>query len=339
MSPILVHVEPDGTQPAGWEYLQRIRSKPPAAASEGDRSQTFQAALGQFEALFTAATQVSNESRPILLFYGVSQAVRAIAAAAPALRNEQYLLRGHGQTVSNLTHADVRAVTCQLGKNGALPTLMGLLGMERWQSPVGLGQLWAAVPGLDPLREDDTAPVAVEAEFQYDSTPGSLLVKEVIARWIPMRTFNVDMADDRAVLHEALSMYPTLSGTADPEPRQHVPARWSTPQLVGRAERHISISRSVPTRPDRADYCSQVVMGDKWLVPGLGGTSSVPEHLLLWWSLLHALSMRARYEPRGWRHDLDIDLSPSAVSLDKAMNQALRLAPELIASAIRKVSA
>lgn len=337
MSPILVHVEPGGTQPAGWEYLQRIRSKQPAAASEGDRSQTFQAALGQFEALFTAARQVSNESRPILLFYGVSQAVRAVAAAAPALRNEQYLLRGHGQKVSDLTQKDVRALTCKLEKTGSLPTLMDLLGMERWQSPVGLGQLWAAIPGLDPLREDDTAPVAVEADFQYDSTSGSL-VREVTARWIPMRTFNVDMADDRAVLQAALAMYPTLGDTADPEPRQHAPASWSTPQMVGRSQRHVSISRSVPTRPDHADYCAQVVMDDKWLIPTLGGSASVPEHLVLWWSLLHALSMRARYEPRGWRHDLDMDVSPSAVPLDKAMKQALRLAPELIASAIRKVS-
>jgi hypothetical protein len=63
--------------------------------STGHRKRTFRAALQQFEELLGAAETVGSASRPLLLFYALSQAGRAITAARGSMPWE---LRRHGLT-------------------------------------------------------------------------------------------------------------------------------------------------------------------------------------------------------------------------------------------------
>src|SRR6266487_4757283 len=63
------------------------------APSDPARKRTFSAALQQFEELLQAAEAVGPASRPLPLFYALSQAGRAITAAR-CVRNWE--LRGHG---------------------------------------------------------------------------------------------------------------------------------------------------------------------------------------------------------------------------------------------------
>lgn len=78
------------TTVGAWDILRASRWKPPGSATRpASRKLTYQTALEQAEELFTAAGQVSPKARPILVFYGLSQAGRAIAAAAcKAYRDE-----------------------------------------------------------------------------------------------------------------------------------------------------------------------------------------------------------------------------------------------------------
>ena len=68
-----------------WPAIRRRRSTPPNAARTGARGETFRAALEQAERQFRAAENVSYDSRALNLYYGLSQAGRAIVAASPAV--------------------------------------------------------------------------------------------------------------------------------------------------------------------------------------------------------------------------------------------------------------
>ncbi|WP_416071590.1 YaaC family protein [Streptomyces sp. ME02-8801-2C] len=59
-----------------WQALRETRSDPPGWAGSGNaaRRKTYNAALEQAEQLLKAAAQVGPASRPLLLFYGLSQA-------------------------------------------------------------------------------------------------------------------------------------------------------------------------------------------------------------------------------------------------------------------------
>jgi hypothetical protein len=55
---------------------------------------------------------------------------------------------------------------------------------------------------------------------------------------------------------------------------------------------------------------------------------------MTWWLITFGLSMLARYHPRLWVDALDIDASSEAVLLERCMEEALAVLPELVESAI-----
>jgi hypothetical protein len=85
-----------------WRHIRAFRYQGAGRAERGKRKAVFSSALEQAEQLFDAADIVGYASRPILLFYGLSQAGRAIAAASTAADNDTYMLVGHGIKVSGL---------------------------------------------------------------------------------------------------------------------------------------------------------------------------------------------------------------------------------------------
>ena len=61
--------------------LRMIRANRPKFAASGDRARTFGAALEQAEQLWRASEVVDPIASPLLLFYGLTQAGRAICAS------------------------------------------------------------------------------------------------------------------------------------------------------------------------------------------------------------------------------------------------------------------
>jgi hypothetical protein len=97
------------------------------------------------------------------------------------------------------------------------------------------------------------------------------------------------------------------------------------------ADQDLTAFKTAHTWPYRGD-------DERYVYPVLGG-SDVPLYpLLVWWSVLFALSMLARYEPASWTKLLDVDSSPDAVPLEALLNEALDTCPQLILHAIRGVS-
>src|SRR5882762_9883298 len=81
-----------------WESLRATRWDPPGGASSSpDRRRTYVTALEQAEQMFRAAATAGTETRPLHVFYGLSQAGRAIAAAASKISSaDGWRLVGHG---------------------------------------------------------------------------------------------------------------------------------------------------------------------------------------------------------------------------------------------------
>jgi len=73
---------------------------------------------------------------------------------------------------------------------------------------------------------------------------------------------------------------------------------------------------------------------ERWLVPGLGSKLVASSPLVIWWALLYAFSMLARYEPRLWMQSLDLNASPVAVHIQDALDEALVAVPHLVAEAL-----
>jgi hypothetical protein len=85
-------------------FIRRTRADPPGSASEPERRGTYAMALEQFEELLGAAENASPAVRPLPLFYAVSQAGRAIAAADLP---DAWKLHGHGLVCSDLSPVSI----------------------------------------------------------------------------------------------------------------------------------------------------------------------------------------------------------------------------------------
>jgi YaaC-like Protein len=82
-----------GLQSETFFFIRLTRAEPPGHAGEDPRRATYGTALEQFEELISAASEASPAVRPLPLFYALSQAGRAIAAAYIP---EKWRLYGHG---------------------------------------------------------------------------------------------------------------------------------------------------------------------------------------------------------------------------------------------------
>lgn len=100
------------TPAESWRTIRTVRADPPARIANvlrGERRTVFQAALEQAQQQFMAASLIGYESRPLNLFYGLSQAGRALAAASAELypRNADDARRRWPSTSHGLEFAPV----------------------------------------------------------------------------------------------------------------------------------------------------------------------------------------------------------------------------------------
>jgi hypothetical protein len=145
-------VEPD----EAWRQLRLLRHKPPgAAASSDERRQTFNAALEQAEQLFAAARAMGTATRRLLLFYGLSQAGRALAACSSMLASDSWMLRGHGlKFVAGNSLADSTSVKDR-GMGAYIQVGRAVAG-ECLAGPTKMPILWSLLPELGAVPLDNS---------------------------------------------------------------------------------------------------------------------------------------------------------------------------------------
>lgn len=329
-----------------WRRIRSLRYAPPGRASAGDRKRIFGSALEQAEQLFAAAEAVGYASRPILIFYGLSQVGRAIAAASTSADDTHYKLTGHGIKARDLG-GPLHGVTVIDAGSGSFTQLAPLLRSGTLPAAAPLGQVWALLPDLREtlLRTGDTEYLPI---LGYKSVVISTGMVSGNISGLPSRLLG---ATDQGVT-DFLAAYPTLAGnsastlvaqavTRDPDEQSvNIYRSWSRPasrdDLAPLTWREGSMNdwqiiEDRLTQPYRGD-------SERYVFPAVGGADRPLHPLMAWWAMLYTLSMLARYEPASWTSHLNRDASPNAVPIEAALDCALHTCPELITHAIRAVT-
>lgn len=313
-----------------WRLLRSLRHAPPGRAGRGERRKTFDAALEQAEQLFAAAANSGTATRPILVFYGLSQAGRAVAATAGS---DDWRLRGHGITMKGAGSGrrTLAETGLQNSGTGSFTILCETLGCASLPDVTPLGELWCLLPqGVRfPLPGmSDARPLHVNVE-RADVVPHGGLRARVgplpddVAHRVPAGEDPSEGQDagwraERERLSQFLSNYPTLAGwrfvTAEGNPvgiaADGVPLLWDDPKLEDR------LTTGYP--------------GGGYAFPRVGGSSEAGDPFMLWWAVLYALSMLARYEPMEWAERTLVSGSPDAVAIEHLLTEAIGVIPELI---------
>lgn len=222
----------------GETYRRYALSPVGRAASDPSRKRTFRAALRQAEELAQAAEVVTYAVKPIQLFYALSQAGRALAAAAAP---HPWTLRSHGLEFRS---AGMNVLTAMVdpgdgtdGPKGAFQVVTTAAGSAGLAGKAEIGALWAANPDL----------IDIPIPTQLGAWPAALRhglgTRVVSARGTePVDPREMGMAtggtlyailglagDTGGEVAQALTHYPTLVGAAA---RDAAAARY-----VGPAER------------------------------------------------------------------------------------------------------
>jgi hypothetical protein len=314
--------------------VRASRARPPGRAGEGPRRRTYGAALQQFDELLAAARTAGHASRPVALFYALSQAGRAIAAAHGA---ERWRLHGHGLQAPALDRPDlldVRVSRPRQGKGSDDERIDSFGGVaQATQSPLptapmALGELWASLAGLTPPSELGRWPRAL---LVVPDEPGA----QKLFAWERLSATVVGFDElTPAAVRRQLTHYPAAADVHLDQPQRlplltaqtsagpGVRLYWAagTPDVAGQRR---TLDRVAPV---------DAVTGQRWMRPSVGG-GAVSE-LMTWWALLFGLSMLARYEPDGWTAALDYDSSPLAAPLAALVVAGLDVVPELVIAAL-----
>jgi hypothetical protein len=288
--------------------------------------------------LLTAAGAAGYASRPILLFYGLSQAGRAIAAASTAADNNTCRLSGHGIKVLDLDQRPpLPGLTVKDDGLGSFTQLARMLGSVSLRDCTPLGQIWATIPDLlttplEPMPPRHLPVLQLQPNPGPTDADGRFVQRNAV--WIaglPLLSEGYRPGHlTKEEMSAILSNYPALAGIRPlweegwHEAREHSRERNTVRILLSAFPDELG----QPYRDDR----------DRWVFPPLDDRGEPLHPLLAWWALLFALSMLARYEPASWISALEADASPNAVPLEAALDHALDTCPELILRAISAVS-
>ena len=331
-----------------WRMLRELRGSPPGCAGRGERRETFGAALEQAEQLLTAAGQVGPQSRPLLVFYGLSQGARAIAAASTAAGQDEWRLTGHGIRAQGLETAGrslAGVIVQDHGGTGAFTTVARLLGAGSLPDAVPLGRLWRLIPDVDRFPLPDahgSPPLAVsrlgdalldlpwaEASVEVDVGPlPAALAAGPVSGETDWQVGLRDWPGERAALRAYLGAYPGLSGF------QFHSAEGNPVGFTG-DERGLSAPIILPA-PAVGAYLDDLtgrtvaLRGERFAFPALRPGDAAQHPFTVWWAVTYALSMLARYQPREWAALVQVDRSPDAVALEHLLGEALTVLPELL---------
>lgn len=297
------------------------------------------AALEQAEELSRAAADIGPAARPLLLFYALSQAGRAIAAVhiKDGWETSSHGLRWPGAAGGEpITE---RCVEPDPGRKGLFGRISTALGSEPLTKPVKLGAVWSALPELAlpalPTRKSEwRVPLYLYPTSDADADSrlrGSQLTFLVVG----LR----DLRTPEAVIGE-LAHYPSgqdgrpqcLPGGDGPMPivEYSQAANAYAPRVVWHAD-----DATVAALDAKFDEIAPPYQGtlQRALIPRLPNGDYL-HPLALWWLVLFGLSNIARYEPDVWVRTLDVDQNALAVPVESAMEEALDSIPHLVLEAI-----
>jgi hypothetical protein len=314
-----------------WGAVRRRRARQPAIAeADGQRRDVFQASLAQSEELWDAAEAVGPASRPLPLFYCISQAGRAVCAAW--IPQDDWSPRAHGLSRRESDDPDPARRVFDYGAvvsqrpGGAFSLLSRATADTLFSGTATVADLWASLPGFATPRD------------MFGERPRCLWLEPASVPQDARPVFQRVAAPTHAVLRlmdpdlEAIvNNYPTVGQIVQDGTR---PSVFGGDDPVYTFPRDDGTLRSL-YEVGRQPYYAQRP-GAEYLVRPLVGTELVgpPSEFLTMWALLFCLSELARYYPDTWVAALDPDHSIAAVTLEQGLDLMLRRVPTLIHEAL-----
>lgn len=312
--------ESDSDSPEeSWRRIRALRSRPPAGMPPSRRT-LFTSSLEQAQQQFEAATNVGFESRALNLYYGLSQAGRAIAAAlTPEKVGKSPEVSGHGLRVVELSSARAKSFwQIQVRAEGNDDTSYGrlalLLNSAPLVTPVSIAEVWHMIPELHL-----DYPVGSFTEPRWTHKPydrGGLSMEGTFT----LQATEEEMDHDAAKLR---LLYPDLQKAVL---LKYKGGSYSEDNGVRTDEAVFSCRGN--TTPVRRLRSSTVLM------PAVGNSLRALDPMLTWWVVLYTLSMITRYKPVLWTEIIDVNRSPLAVPLETLLSKALESVPAHIHSTL-----
>lgn len=268
-----------------WHAIRALRSDPPGRANTNEgRRRLFAAALRQAEELAESSATVSAATRPLPLFYSLSQAGRAIAAVHI---NGRWELAGHGLKFhpsaggSNVEEMLQCAVTPPAGRparhcpscnsvvapptnptTGAFQRVAEAVGSSPLVGRAKLGELWAANPDLLEVpfpAKYGSWPTPLVAQLGASPTGGHPPTDAADLGYAPTSgwvTAHLPLSEmTQAELADMLAKYPSLRGAVGLTEAMVVPTSDEIVPLTnpGWGPR-LMIGMSAPPRLSRSEW-------------------------------------------------------------------------------------
>jgi hypothetical protein len=326
----------------GWQFVRLLRSDPPGHAAEGNRRRTFSAALDQAEELWRASRVTGPRSAPIVLFYALAQASRAITAAFG--ESQAKPPRGHGLSVPDPVGAELSDVVVKPARegNGHIQALARVLDSPALAREVSLDVVLCSLPEHDSFLLGDgpgrLRPITIHDRTLYRSSGSQPSPDVSVLAW-PLP----EKRRDRPSIAEVttwLGDYPTVATAGPPASIAHTePVDIDDRDTAFGVELTWTLDRPLPwgtstewfrTVVDEVQTEGAGIGATGIAFPALPGNTAATHPLVAWWVVLFVCSMLARYHPRTWVALLDVDASPVAVPLSLVVDTAQRRLPALV---------
>lgn len=297
-------------------------------------------ALEQAQQQFAAAELIGYESRPLNLFYGLSQAGRAIAAGSRLLgrgTEQQWQASGHGLkydigvpsgvlatpitqdpgsrdlfsrvSVAIDSPLDFKAIDFGAAMNQLLDYTMAFQEPSEFARPITDVHVYSAQDAMYPLEVE----IRVPGLTNGDETKAEE-VRAIFEPYPALRDLEVAVDDKGNV-------------------------RWSHNEgccfvIVPSTDQLKNRDGHGGAEFEGADY----YRGTAILLPRAGDSDRALRPLMSWWCVLYALSMLARYAPSKWTETLSLADSRIASRIEFLLDEAIDAVPGLLWEELSRLS-
>ncbi|WP_162236951.1 YaaC family protein [Agreia sp. Leaf283] len=296
-------------------------------------------ALEQAQQQLSASATIGYESRPLNLFYGITQAGRALSAASKDLGyrnapNERQLWLGtqHGlqfpTTLDSALGLFKTSVTMQPNAKDSFSRLSYALGSPLDAGDIEFGALIAQLPEVSyEFRKLGPWPTQLSPmSLNYLSSEPPYLIDSLETPGLR----DPDNASE-AEIRDWIDQYPALRPLEIPLTDE---GRVMRSRSSGYISLRIPDASLLTSQPSSHLVAAKLYRRHQILFPASGSSDEALHPLLTWWLVLYSLSMLARYSPSDWMEALDIKSSPIASILEHIMDSALDCVPDLISEAL-----